>query len=122
MEFKKLAIFATLSLPLTFAGNTSGSQKVTYTKDVAPILMNRCVGCHRQGEAAPMALTTYKEARPWAKAIKGAVVTRKMPVWLADPTHGAFANDRRLSEAEIATIASWVDAGAPEGDPKLMPL
>ena len=94
---------------------------VTYTKDVAPILMNRCVGCHRTGEAAPMAFTSYKETRPWAKAIKSAVVTRKMPVWLADPAHGVFSNDRRLSTQEIATISSWVDAGAPEGDSKLTP-
>jgi Copper type II ascorbate-dependent monooxygenase, C-terminal domain len=103
-----------------FAGNT-GASAVTYTKDAAPILMNRCVGCHRPGEVAPMAFTNYKETRPWAKAIKSAVVARKMPVWLADPAHGSFNNDRRLSEGEIATLAAWVDAGAPEGDPKLMP-
>jgi hypothetical protein len=121
MEFNKLVVVAALSFPLTFAANTSGSAKITYTKDVAPILMNRCVGCHRPGEAAPMAFTSYKETRPWAKAIKSAVVARKMPVWLADPAHGAFANDRRLSDQEIATIAAWVDAGAPEGDPKLTP-
>ena len=109
-----------LILPLTFAASTSDAAKITYTKDVAPIVMNRCVGCHRPGEAAPMAFTSYRETRPWAKAIKAAVVTRKMPVWLADPAHGVFANDRRLSEREIATITAWVDNGAPEGDPKLL--
>lgn len=83
--------------------------------------MNRCITCHRPGEAAPMAFTSYKETRPWAKAIKAAVVARKMPAWPADPAHGEFRNDRRLSVQEIATITSWVDAGAPEGDPKLMP-
>lgn len=113
-----------LLIPAVFAGaaaNSTGNGPVTYTKDVAPILMNRCVNCHRTGEPAPMALTSYKEVRPWAKAIKTAVATKRMPVWLADPAHGKFANDRRLSEAEIATITAWVDAGAPEGDPKLMP-
>jgi hypothetical protein len=118
----KLIPFALL-MPISacaFAANT-GSGVVTYTKDVAPILMNRCVGCHRPGEVAPMALTNYTETRPWAKAIKSAVVARKMPVWLADPAHGTFTNDRRLSAQEIATVAAWVDAGAPEGDPKLMP-
>jgi hypothetical protein len=105
-----------LLIPAAFAANT-----VTYTKDVAPILMNRCVGCHRPGEVAPMAFTNYKETRPWAKAIKSAVVARKMPVWLADPAHGKFNNDRRLSDTEIATLSAWVDAGAPEGDQKWMP-
>ena len=118
---KLTAAFALL-IPTSalFAANT-GNGAPTYAKDVAPIMMNRCVGCHRPGEAAPMAFTSYKETRPWAKAIKGAVVARKMPVWLADPAHGEFRNDRRMSEGEIATIAAWVDAGAPEGDPKLTP-
>src|SRR3954470_21173807 len=113
----KLFAFSLLISAAAFAANT-GAPAVTYTKDVAPIMMNRCVGCHRPGEVAPMTFTSYKETRPWAKAIKSAVVARKMPVWLADPAHGTFNNDRRLSEAEIATMAAWVDAGAPEGDPK----
>ena len=116
---KLTALVLLIASAVAFGANT-GAKSVTYTKDVAPIMMNRCVGCHRPGEAAPMAFTSYKETRPWAKAIKSAVVTRKMPVWLADPAHGEFRNDRRMSEREIATIASWVDAGAPEGDPKLL--
>ena len=68
-----------------------------------------------------MSFTSYKETRPWAKAIKSAVVARKMPVWLADPAHGEFRNDQRISAQDIATISAWVDAGAPEGDPKMMP-
>jgi hypothetical protein len=93
----------------------------TFSKDVAPILYSRCLECHRQGEAAPMAFTSYSEVRPWAKAIKQAVLTRKMPPWLADPHFGAFRNDRRMPDDAIQTIARWVDAGAPEGDPKQMP-
>lgn len=93
----------------------------TYTKDVAPILNARCVECHRKGEAAPMALTSYAETRPWAKAIRQAVVTRRMPVWLADPTLDHFKNDRRLAPAEIETIKAWADAGATEGNPKHLP-
>src|SRR5262249_16109863 len=72
--------------------------------------------CHRAGEAAPMPLTTYSETRPWAKAIKEAVLSRRMPPWHADPNVGHFRNDLSLSAHEIATIRSWVDAGAPEGD------
>jgi len=93
----------------------------TFSKDVAPILYSRCLECHRQGEAAPMAFTSYAEVRPWAKAIKQAVLTRKMPPWLADPHFGSFRNDRRLAGEAIQTIAAWVDSGAPEGNPKDMP-
>lgn len=100
---------------------TAGAAKVTYTKDVAAIMNKRCVECHRAGEAAPMAFTSYKEVRPWAKAIKAAVLSKKMPVWLADPNFGKFHNDRRLSAEEIRTISDWADAGAPEGNAKDLP-
>ncbi|HEU0123180.1 MAG TPA: thiol-disulfide isomerase [Bryobacteraceae bacterium] len=93
----------------------------TFTKDVAPILYRRCVECHRAGEAAPMALTTYKEVRPFAKAIREAVLANRMPVWLADPEHGKFKNDRSLSALEKETIRQWVAAGAPEGMPQELP-
>ena len=93
----------------------------TFSKNVAPILFDRCLECHRSGEAAPMAFTSYAEVRPWAKAIKLAVLSRTMPPWLADPHFGEFRNDRRLSDDAVHTIAEWVDAGAPEGNPKDMP-
>lgn len=99
------------------AGALSQAATPTYHKDVAPILNRRCVTCHRPGEAAPMPLRTYQEVRPWSKAIKQAVVLRKMPVWLADPHYGKFLNDRSLSQSDIDTIAAWVDAGTPEGKP-----
>ena len=76
---------------------------VTFNKDVLPILQKNCQSCHRPGEVAPMSLLTYQDARPWAKAIKAAVVTRKMPPWFADPNYGHFANDRTLSQADIDT-------------------
>ena len=96
---------------------------VTFTKDVAPILQARCQECHRPGSMAPMSLLTYQETRPWAKAIKERVLTRQMPPWHLDKTVGIqhFANDISLSDQQIATIARWVDAGAPMGDPKDMP-
>jgi hypothetical protein len=93
----------------------------TYTKDVAPILFHRCAECHRSGEAAPMQLLSYKEVRPWAKAIREKVLERSMPPWLADPAYGHFSNDRRLSPQEIETLVTWVDAGAPEGDTRDLP-
>lgn len=94
---------------------------VTFNKDVLPILEKNCQSCHRPGEVAPMSLLTYQDARPWAKAIKNAVLTRKMPPWFAEETYRHFANDRTLSAADIATLTAWVDNGAPEGDAKDKP-
>ena len=94
---------------------------VTFTRDVAPILLAKCAGCHRPGEVAPMALRTFEEARPFARAIKDRVASRQMPPWFADRAVGAFANDPSLTAEEIATITSWVDAGAPQGNPADMP-
>jgi hypothetical protein len=97
------------------------AKEVTFHKDIEPILQARCQGCHRPGEAAPMSLLSYREARPWAKAIREAVVIRKMPPWFADPAHGNFSNDRRMPQAEIDQILAWVDGGAKEGNPKEAP-
>lgn len=118
MQIATLAFWAAF---LCAGGMALAAPKVTYTKHAAPILNSRCVECHRAGEAAPMALTSYKEVRPWAKAIKAAVLARKMPPWLADPAHGKWANDRRLSEEEVQTLVAWADAGAVEGKAKDLP-
>jgi hypothetical protein len=93
----------------------------TFNKDVLPILQKNCQGCHRPGEIGPMPLLTYEGVRPWAKAIKQAVATRKMPPWFADSKYGHFANDRRLSPVDVRIIEAWVDAGAPEGDARDKP-
>ena len=92
-----------------------------YSRDIAPILNQHCVICHRPNDVAPMSLMTYKEARPWAAAIRQAVITRTMPPWHADPHVGQFANDARLSETDISTINAWAKSGAKEGDPALTP-
>jgi hypothetical protein len=92
-----------------------------FYKDVVPILQARCQECHRAGEIAPMPFTTFAETRPWAKAIREAVVTRKMPPWFADPNYGHFANDRSLSKQEIETLAGWVDGGVLPGNPNDAP-
>ena len=90
---------------------------VTFAKDVAPILYANCISCHRPGEVAPMSLRSYDEVRPWARSIKQKVQSRAMPPWFADPAHGKFKNDARLSDQQIDTIVNWVDAGAPRGNP-----
>ncbi len=80
------------------AGMTAAAATpVTFNKDVLPVLQKNCQGCHRPGEMAPMSLLTYNDARPWAKAMKQAVATKKMPPWFAEKGH--FANDRSLSQA-----------------------
>ena len=111
-----------LALSLTtIAVPATGQEAVTFSKDVAPIMFDKCVTCHRPHESAPMSLHSYQEVRPWARGIKDKVVSREMPPWFANPLHGSFKNDPTLSEEEIDTITAWVDAGAPEGDPADLP-
>src|SRR5438874_18523 len=95
----------------------------TFTRDVAPIFQQKCESCHRPDNMAPMSLTTYEEARPWAKSIAARVSARQMPPWHIDKTIGIqkFKNDRSLNDEQIETIVNWVNAGAPKGDPKDMP-
>jgi hypothetical protein len=111
-------------MPAPGEGSTSAKKSartVTFSKDVAPILYKNCVDCHRPNELAPMSFISYKETRPWARSIKEKVLSRQMPPWHADPRHGEFANDRRLSQSEIDTIVAWVDTGAREGSPRELP-
>jgi hypothetical protein len=108
-------------VPGLSADTRTDAPAVTFTKDVAPILQKNCQGCHRPGEAGPFSLLTYEEARPWAKAMKEAVLLKKMPPWFADPHYGKFSNDRSLAQKDIDTLAAWADAGAPRGDPKDLP-
>jgi hypothetical protein len=103
------------------SANSDNKKEVTFARDVAPIFYKNCAECHRPGEAAPMSLLSYKEARPWARSIKEKVVNKEMPPWHADPHYQEFANDRRLTQAQISTITAWVDQGAKEGDPKDLP-
>lgn len=120
------AALATAALGVFIAGPGQSAPQaadtaVTFTENVAPILFNNCTSCHRPGEAAPFALTNYQDARPRAKQIANAVKTKQMPPWKAEHGDFAFKGDRRLSEAQIATIERWADAGAPEGDPSKLP-
>ena len=118
-----LAVLAALvAAPAIAAGQTVGDE-VTFTRDVAPIFQRACQTCHRPGAIAPMSLITYEDSRPWARSIRDRVVTRKMPPWFIDKTVGVqeFKDDRSLTDAEITTIAAWVDGGARRGNPADMP-
>ena len=83
--------------------------------------VDRLIRSQRDFTTAPMSLMTYKDTRPWARAIREAVVQRKMPPWHADPKVGDFINDPRLADPEIATIDAWVRTGTKEGDAKDLP-
>jgi hypothetical protein len=102
---------------------TAARRQVTFTKDVAPILQRSCENCHRKGGVAPMSLTTYEETRPWARAIKAKTATREMPPWFIEKNVGIqrFKDDPSLSDEEIARVGTWVDSGAPRGNPADMP-
>lgn len=95
--------------------------KVTFAKDIAPLLNRHCVECHRPGEIAPFALTSYAEVAGWADTIAEVVEDNRMPPWHANPEYGHFSNDRRLSGAEKQLLIDWVQAGAPEGNPQDLP-
>jgi hypothetical protein len=122
-EFRgKFSILAAMVL-VPAAATLASDPPVTFTKDVARILQQKCEACHREGSMAPMSLVTYEEIRPWAMSIKEEVSARRMPPWHIDKTVGIhdFENDRSLSEQQIATLVRWVDEGAPKGDRSDMP-
>jgi mono/diheme cytochrome c family protein len=113
---------AVLVVVMTAGASTAAepaSAVPTFNKDVAAILFNNCVTCHRPNQIAPMTLMSYQDVRPWARAIKDKVTKGEMPPWFADGRFGEFRNDRRLTPEQIQIIAAWVDGGAPEGDTPL---
>ena len=117
------AFGTTLTLVLLSSASHAES-RLSFYKDVAPILQESCQECHRPaganfgGMIAPMSLITYDEVRPWAKSIVKQIQTKQMPPWDAHPQHkGQFRNERTLEESEIDLITRWVDSGAPRGNP-----
>ena len=118
-----MAAICLFALPATNANGDkkTAAKNVTFTKDVAPIFFKQCAECHREGEIAPFSVMSYKDVRPWAKSIREKVASREMPPWHADPNHGEWLNDRRLTQQQIDTIIAWVDGGALEGNPKDLP-
>ena len=114
-------MFTGLALaPATAAGQAA---EVTFSKHIAPILQRSCENCHRPRGGAPMALISYQDVRPWARAIRNRTTAREMPPWFIDKNIGVqrFKDDPSLSDEEIAAIATWVDNGAPQGNPAHMP-
>src|SRR4051812_28694331 len=103
-------------------GPPAGAASPTYHKDVAAILQKNCQDCHRPGQVAPFSLLSYDQARKRASDIAHVTGERTMPPWPASTSFGGpFLDQRVLSEADLATLRAWVDAGCPEGDPKDAP-
>ncbi len=98
-----------------------GNGKVTFNKDVAPIVFKHCAVCHRPGGKGPMSLLTYEKARPFGRKIQEKVVAREMPPWGADPGYRKLLNDPSLSQEEMDTVVAWVKGGVLEGNPKDLP-
>ena len=127
----KLSLLGLLATGAAFAVTTAElpvvQGEVTFSKDIAPIFQKSCQNCHQPESVAPMSLMTYKDARPWAKAIKQRTLIRDkagvMPPWYVERNIGIqhFKNDNSPTDLELAKIAKWVDTGAPEGNPKDMP-
>lgn len=123
---KRTLALAATALLVALSSAATGRQKpaagdVTFSKDVAPILFDHCVYCHRPGEVAPFSMVNYATTRPWARSIKQQVLTRRMPPWYLDPHYGSFQNVKELETRDLETLAAWVDGGAKEGDARDLP-
>jgi hypothetical protein len=118
-----MRISATLTLLLAAAAPLAAHEtittKLTWTRDIQRIFIHRCMNCHQEGGPAPFALTTWKQARPWAVAIREQVNARLMPPANTVKGFGAFRHDPALTQEEIQLITDWANGGAPEGDPRL---
>ena len=107
---------------LSLAGGASAkAAPLTYTKDIAPLVNDRCAMCHHPNGSAPFSLLTYPDVKRRATQIADVTKTRFMPPWKADPDNGPFIGQHPLTDAEIAMIQQWVDAGTVEGDARDLP-
>jgi hypothetical protein len=123
-----IALFAPAALLAAEVGDDTAGAAPTFYRDVLPILQEHCQDCHRpagntnSGMVAPMSLTSYDEARPWAKSIAKMTQSREMPPWYASPEfHGVFEGERVLTESQLATLVDWAKSGAAAGDPTQAP-
>ncbi|HEY1598357.1 MAG TPA: redoxin domain-containing protein [Pirellulales bacterium] len=113
-----------LPAPGCFIGRVTrpaADAEITYSRQIARIFQRHCVECHREGEIGPFAMTSYAEVVGWGETIREVVDQGRMPPWFADPKHGKFVNDQRLSDEEKRQITQWVASGCPEGDPAEQP-
>ena len=110
-----------IALVLAMASVARAANPPTFARDVAPIIYTKCAPCHHPGEAAPFSLLTYADVKKRSAQIAAATRSGYMPPWLPEAGYGEFLDERRLTAAELATIANWVSAGAPEGPADAVP-
>ncbi len=96
--------------------DTVQHEQISYARDIAPILQNRCQNCHQEGGIGPWAMTSYDDVRGWAPMIREVIRTRRMPPWHADPHVGKFSNDFSLTIEEMRKVVHWIEADAPRGE------
>jgi len=101
--------------------SASAADQLTFNRDIAPIIFHSCANCHRPGEAAPFSLLIYSDVKKHARQIVDVTRSRSMPPWLPEPQPLKFADEARLTQADIDRIADWVEQGEVEGDPKDLP-
>jgi peroxiredoxin len=94
---------------------------ITYTEHISRLMQKHCINCHRDGQVAPFALTSYEDTSAWAETMLEVIDDGRMPPWHANPKHGHFANDARMSDADKMLFRQWVDNGMPEGDASKLP-
>jgi peroxiredoxin/mono/diheme cytochrome c family protein len=97
------------------AARKQAHAKISYEKTIAPLLIDNCVTCHRQGGIGPWQMTSYEMIKGFSPMIREVVRTERMPPWHADPHYNVFSNDRSLNQEEIKTLVHWIEAGSPRG-------
>lgn len=118
---KRLSLLFLWTATCAVVAGQESPRPITYNKDIAPLLFERCGSCHHPDGAAPFSLLTYASAKPRASLIAAVTKSRLMPPWKSEPGYGDFIGHRHLSDAEIDRIQRWVAGGAPEGDPRDLP-
>jgi mono/diheme cytochrome c family protein len=121
MRIKLLAVLVVVVAGVSLAAQRQSTERVTFTETIAPILYANCVTCHRPGEAAPFSLLSYEDARKRGGLIAQVTKSRYMPPWHAVHGYGEFADERRLTDEQIAAIDDWVKNGMPQGNPARLP-
>ncbi len=106
---------------MTASANIKKAQTPTYNKEVVRLMQKHCQSCHHPGDIAPFSMTSYSETRPWAAAIREAVISKEMPPWKPLAGCGDFKDARSLTQDEINTFTAWADGGAPEGNAADLP-
>ena len=115
------SVDAAKSVSAANSPNAQTASNLTWSKDVAPILYHNCTTCHHPGGAGPFSLLTYADAKRWGAQVVKVTQSRYMPPWLPEPGHGDFADNRRLSDADIVKLRRWFDGGMVEGELRAAP-